>query len=271
MIGQRHTFSSVKGAELPIDQYIPQVSEEIDLNPRRRAIVIFPGGGYEFLSEREGEPIALMFAAAGFNAYVAYYRVAPERFPVPMQDAAAAVAYVRAHADEHHTDPDKIAIMGFSAGGHLAGSLGTGWQRGEYWRELGLTPEDVRPNAMALCYPVITGGEHAHRGSFVALTGSDDLEEHKLYSLENQVTSSCPPAFLWHTFEDDCVPVQNSLLMAQALRAHDVLTELHIFPHGGHGLSLCAEQTSGVKSPQLVMPYNAQWIDMAIHFMQTNM
>lgn len=271
MIGQRHMIPSSDGYEMAMDFYIPQVTPEIDEHPRRRAIVIFPGGGYEYLSTREAEPIALMFCAAGFNAFVAFNRFAPHRFPTPLKDAGAAVAYVRAHADELGTDPDKIAIMGFSAGGHLAGSLGTRWHMAEYWQDMGLTPSDVRPNAMALCYPVVTGGEHAHRGSFINLTGTSDIETHKRYSLDGWVTPDCPPTFLWHTFADESVPVQNSLLMAQALAENKVRTELHVFPLGGHGSSLCAAQTSGARNPHHVNDYNAQWINLAIHFLENHM
>jgi acetyl esterase/lipase len=268
MIGQRILIPSSNSAQIPLDLYIPEVTEEIDENIRRPAVVICPGGGYRFLSKREAEPVALRFAAAGFNAFVVWYRVAPNRYPLPLKDAAAAVAYVRAHAGEMHTDPDRIAILGFSAGGHLAGSLGTLWHRAELWREMNLTPKQVRPNAMVLCYPVISGGEWAHRGSFENLTGSQDTALHLEYSVENWVTENAPPAFIWHTFEDKSVPVQNSLLMAQALSSLNILTELHVFPFGAHGSSLCDEQTSGARNPHFVLPDNAVWMTMAQGFLK---
>ena len=271
MLGQRIHIASSAGAQIPLDLYVSEVSQEIDENIQRPSVVICPGGGYEFLSSREAEPVALSFVASGFNAFVVWYRVAPARYPLPQQDAAAAVAYVRAHAKELHCNPGQIAILGFSAGGHLAGSLGTLWQKAGLWQEMGLTPDDVRPNAMALCYPVVTGGEYAHRGSFLALTGTEDQEAHKRYSVDGWVTPDCPPAFLWHTFEDTCVPVQNSLLMARALADNGVLTELHIFPHGEHGASLCNEQTSGIKNPQLVLADNACWTKMAQRFLRQSM
>ena len=269
MTHQRIMIPSANGTEFPMDIYVPFVSKQVVPNPVRPAIVICPGGGYHFCSEREAEPIALRFLMHGFNTYVIWYREkeAEELFPKPQQDAAAAVAYVRAHAQEHHTDPDRIAILGFSAGGHLAGSLGVLWHKADLWQPLNLTPEQVKPNAMVLCYPVISGGKDAHRGSFENLSGSRDLADHEAYSLDKLVTENCPPAFLWHTFEDNAVPVQNSLLMAHALAEHKVLTELHIFPHGSHGASLCSELTGEAH----LIPEAQQWPELAARFLKDAM
>ena len=145
MLYQRVSVPSTDGFSLPLDVYCPEVYPEIDPDIQRPAVVICPGGAYRYLSPREAEPVALVFAAMGFNAFVAGYRVAPHCYPRPQQDAAAAVAWVRAHAGETHTHPDKIAIMGFSAGGHCAASLGVWWPRADLWAELGLTPEQVSP------------------------------------------------------------------------------------------------------------------------------
>ena len=269
MLGERITLHSPDGANIALDAYIPEVTEEIDPNVRRASVVICPGGGYHFKSAREAEPVALRFLAEGFNAFVVWYRVAPSRFPVPQQDLALAVAHVRQHAEEYHCNPHQIAVLGFSAGGHLAGSLGALWHKAELWAPL--TPNDVRPNAMVLCYPVITGGEYAHRGSFENLTGDMDASHHAAWSVDGWVTEHCPPTFLWHTFEDASVPVENAYLMAQALARHGVLTELHVFPHGGHGASLCNEQTSGVRNPQLVLKDNAAWPGWAARFLRQAM
>ena len=157
--------------------------------------------------------------------------------------------------------------MGFSAGGHCAASLGVWWPRADLWAELGLTPEQVKPNALVLSYPVITGGEKAHRSSFENLTGSHDLDVHLRYSLETQVTAQTPPAFLWHTWTDAAVPVENSLLFALALKSHGVQAEMHLFPFGEHGASLCNPQTSGTRSPHLNLPDCAQWPRMAADFL----
>lgn len=247
-----------------MDAYIPALTTAPGV--QRPSIVICPGGGYQHLSDREAEPIALVFAAMGFNAFVVWYRIAPHRHPAPVHDVAAAVAWVRAHADENLGDPNAIAVAGFSAGGHAAGSLGVRWHDAALMAEADLTPEAVRPNAMVLCYPVITGGEFAHRGSFVNLTGTEDVAAHAAHSLDALVTAQTPPTFLWHTFEDGAVPVENTLMMASALRQSRVLTEVHIFPHGGHGLALAAPLTS--TSPDQNIPECAQWPELAARFLR---
>lgn len=256
--------------ELPkcaMHAYIP---EQMDIvTEPRRSIVICPGGGYAFRSPREAEPIALVFAAMGFNCFVVEYHVAPAVHPAPLFDVAHAVAWVRAHAEEHHADPNAIAVMGFSAGGHAAGHIGVRWHEEDLMAGFGLTAEQAKVNAMVLCYPVISGGEFAHRGSFENLTGCKDLATHAQFSLENLVTDNAPPTFLWHTFEDGAVPVENTLMMASALRRSGVTTEVHIFPKGGHGLALCNPLTSG--SPDQNIPECAQWPEMAARFLKTVM
>ena len=158
--------------------------------------------------------------------------------------------------------------MGFSAGGHAAGSLGVSWHRGELWQEMGLMPEMVRPNAMVLCYPVITGGEYAHRGSFIALTGSQDISDHIAHSLDTQVTPHCPPTFLWHTFTDQTVPVENSLMMALALRKANVSTELRIYPAGRHGVSIANDQVCRGDDLTAIDPSIRTWCALATQFLK---
>ncbi|MBE5797308.1 MAG: alpha/beta hydrolase [Clostridiales bacterium] len=247
-----------------MDTYIPALTTAPGV--QRPSIVICPGGGYQHLSDREAEPVALVFAAMGFNAFVVWYRLAPNRHPAALHDVASAVAWVRGHAQEFSGDPDAIAVAGFSAGGHAAGSLGVRWHDAELMAQAGLTAAQAKPNAMVLCYPVITGGEFAHRGSFVNLTGSEDMAVHENYSLDTLVSAQTPPTFLWHTFEDGAVPVENTLLMASALRRAGVLTEAHIFPHGGHGLALAMPLTS--TSPEQNIPECAAWPEMAARFLR---
>ncbi len=230
------------------------------------AVVICPGGGYSHLSPREAEPVALRFAGMGFVAFVVHYHVAPSRFPAAVQDVGAALAHVRLHAAEYHVAPEAIAVMGFSAGAHAACSLGVMWHRADLFQPLGLDCTQVRPNAMVLCYPVISSGAFAHRGSFECLTGSTDPADHAAYSLETLVTRDTPPTFLWHTWEDAAVPVENSLLMGMALRQHAIPAEVHIYPHGPHGGALCDATTAS--SPAKCIPEAQEWPVKAARFLR---
>lgn len=223
---------------------------------KKPLVVVIPGGGYEFVSPREGEPIALKFNSMGFNAVVLNYVInAP--YPQSLIDASNAVVYVREHAEEWNVDADKIFVCGFSAGGHLAASISIMSGKEEaIMREDGMN----KVNGMILSYPVISSGEFAHRGSFNAI-GATEEELLTKTSLELQVDKNTPPAFIWHTFSDTCVPVENSLLMANALKKNDVPFELHIYPDGPHGLSLSNEITAN--NDDMNVPHVRNWIDMA--------
>lgn len=244
--------------------YVLDNYEEIDANRRRPAVLICPGGGYQHTSNREAEAIAVQMNAMGIQAFVLYYDVAPVvHFPVPQLEAAKAMLTIREHAREWHVDENRIMIMGFSAGAHLAGSIGAFYNREFLYQPLHTEPEYIKPAGMVLCYPVITSGEFAHRGSFVSLLGEREEELKDLVSLEKQVTPDTPPAFIWHTFEDGAVPVENSLLYAEALRRAGVPFELHIYPRGSHGLSLGTEETQSAGGRNSIIPEVQNWIEMA--------
>lgn len=224
----------------------------------RPAVIICPGGGYEFCSEREGAPVGRAFVKAGFEAFVLEYCCleAPlERRP--LHTLAAAVAFVRRKAAQLHVDADKIAVCGFSAGGHLAGTLATVWNRPDWFGE-GADLEIHRPNAAVLCYPVITAGDYAHSGSFEQLAGQERTAQ-QAFSLEELVNADTPPVFLWHTQDDAEVPVENSLLFEAALRRAGVPHELHLFPHGVHGLALADAETSDPLKGRLPDRHVARW------------
>lgn len=248
-------------ASATLTTYVIAHEKEMDKITRRPAVVICPGGAYRFCSTRESEPIARRFLAAGFQAFVLNYSVRELPFPAHLLQAAKAVATVREHAEEWDIDPHKIIIIGFSAGGHLAASLGTLWNRDYVKNTLGYFHGEHRPDGMILSYPVITSGTFAHRGSFENLLldrYSDALLED--VSLEKQVSADTVPAFLWHTVTDQAVPVENTLLMASALRQAHIPFEMHVFPEGAHGLSLSTPETGG--GPACC----AAWPDMAIRW-----
>lgn len=227
-------------------------------NQKRPCMLICPGGGYGMCSERESEPIALNLLSDGFNVFVLNYSVDPHRFPSQIREVAASVEMIYSNAEEWNCDTSKIAIMGFSAGGHLAAHYSTMFDCKEV-REV--FPESKCVNASVLCYPVISADfSKTHQGSFFNLLGhKPDKDEEKYFSCERNVKETTPPAFIWHTAEDGCVPVANSLIYAKALTDNKVPVELHIYPFGGHGLSTCDEQTCDNMNE--IIAYNNVWID----------
>lgn len=238
---------------------------------KRPLVIVCGGGGYWNISDREKEPIVMQFLTMGCNACLLEYSVAPNVFPTSLRELAAAVALARTNAGEWGIDPEKIITCGFSAGGHLVASLGVFWDKEFVYAPLNLSPEDIKPNGQILGYPVITGGEKAHPGSMKKLLAekAEDREMRELVSLEKQVSANTPKTFLWHTVPDDTVPVENSLLFAQALIKAGVSCELHLYPVGGHGLSLCQEETSGAQDCTLE-PYCASWVGLARAWMEFN-
>ncbi len=163
--------------------------------------------------------MAVQFLAMGYHVAVLRYSCAPAVFPTALLELAEAMKLIHAHAAEWGVKEDQIYVEGCSAGGHLAASLGVFWHESWISERAGVTNEILRPAGLILCYPVITSGEYAHRGSFEALLKGQKTEEMmEKVSLEKQVTEHMPPVFLWHTFTDDCVPVENSLLLIAAMR-----------------------------------------------------
>lgn len=225
--------------------YFLDSSIEMRPNEKRPVILMCPGGGYEMTSDREAEPMAMQFLAMGYHVAILRYSVSPVRYPVALQQVAESVLYLKNHAEEYHIDPEKIVVQGCSAGGHLAANYGIAWNSPFLTKLMGMEndPERLCVAGLLLCYPVITSGEKAHEESFRNLLGEQYEEKKEELSLENQVTPDTPPTFLWHTATDETVPVENSLYFFQACLQQGVSAELHIYPVGGHGLSLANEET----------------------------
>ncbi|HWD88126.1 MAG TPA: alpha/beta hydrolase [Mucilaginibacter sp.] len=223
------------------------------------AIIVFPGGGYSGLaSNHEGRAVAQEFNKVGVTAFVVKYRLPSDLIMVdksigPLQDAQRAIQLVREHAAEWGIDPHKVGIIGFSAGGHLASTLDT-----HYQKALIDNPKNIslRPDFAMLIYPVISFGPEAHVGSRENLIGKNPSQQLlDLYSNEKQITSDTPPTFLVHATDDDVVPVQNSILFYNGLIQNKVKAELHIFEEGGHGFGL-----ENPKSPEHWFDWAASWI-----------
>ena len=237
--------------------------ESVSTRRSRPAVLILPGGGYNHTSPREAEPVALRFAARGYVPFVLHYAVAPCRFPTALREAAMAMRFIRQQAEIFEVNPDMVAAIGFSAGGHLCGTLGTLWD----CRELAdIGPGTLlRPDALGLCYPVAVAWGNTHEGSFRDLCGGDEDLRQRL-SLEKLVRPDMPRVFLWHTRDDGTVPVRNSLILAQALDEAGVDFAMRIFRHGRHGLSTADEMVYPVNAVPGSSPGLTGWPEEMMGF-----
>jgi acetyl esterase/lipase len=256
---------SLPGSNLTV--FIQESSEKFKIK-ERPLIIICPGGGYSYTSDREAEPIAFSFLAKGYHAAILRYSCEGAHYPTALLELARSVLIIREHAGEWMVKDNAIVVQGSSAGGHLAASYSCMWKDELFKKELDLTDNEIlRPNGLMLSYPVITSGEHAHRGSFENLLGPRYDELVDKMSLEGAVNENVPRTFMWHTFTDQAVPVENSLLFATALRKQGINTELHIFPEGCHGLALANRLTEGPDGKEIA-PCCEVWIDMAATWME---
>ncbi len=249
------------------------VISENNVNGPRQAIIVFPGGGYVGLADHEGEKIALNYVAAGINAFVLKYSVKgtdPDmRYPMPQVDASNAIKYVKDNAERFNIDPEQVYVLGFSAGGHLASTMGTIWHRKEIYdaaepMEYGYN----KPAGMILCYPVITSNNaYGHIGSFNNLLGKEVTDEEMKYvSSELNVDDRTCPAFLWHTAADQGVSVKNSLMMADAMDNYKIPFELHVYPKGHHGIG----HPDGYGTSVYTDPHAATWMPLSIEWIREN-
>ncbi|MDR2626490.1 MAG: alpha/beta hydrolase [Dysgonamonadaceae bacterium] len=221
---------------------VPNVTVFLPENPTGEAIVICPGGGYTYLAvDHEGYDIAKRFNENGIAAFVLKYRlpnikISTKPHLAPIQDLQTAIDIVRCRAEEWKIDPNKVGVIGFSAGGHLASTGGTHFDRQYITSKSG----NLRPDFMILIYPVISSDLiFTHTGSIKNLLGNNFSDELlKEFSNEKQVTKDTPPAFLVHSADDAVVPVKNSIVFAEELAKNNILFEMHIFPKGGHGYGM---------------------------------
>lgn len=226
--------------------FVPSLVSYIHEDEKKRAcMIIVPGGGYRFVSRREGEIVARKFYDKGYNTFVLTYTtdvtLTEPLKEQPMKDLARAIRKIRQGAERYRIDPDKVILCGFSAGGHLCASVGVHYEDIQDDHRV-YKKFSCRPDAMILSYPVITSGMYAHKDSFKALYGEKATAKELDYmSLEKHVTENMPPCFVWHTVSDETVPVENSHLFARACKNQGVLYSFHLFSRGKHGLSLADE------------------------------
>lgn len=233
------------GKDVCLETYILGDVMDGARNRKTPLVLICPGGGYAMTSNREAEPIALQFNSMGYQAAVLRYSCAPAVYPTALCEVAQSVKLIREHAEDWNVDAEKIIVMGFSAGGHLAASYGVFWNESWLTEKMQCDKQLLKPNGLVLCYPVVSSKEEiAHQDSIKNLLGESYPEMKEQVSLEDKVGKHTPKTFLWHTFTDPVVPFWNSFRFAEALGKAGVPMEYHLYPQGGHGLSLANEQTA---------------------------
>lgn len=231
----------------------------------RPCVIVCPGGAYVFCGDRDSEPNALAYLGEGFQACVLRYTIRPDDATPPlhcepMRDVAASIRYVRLNAQRLGVDPRRIALVGVSAGAHAAACAEV------FWNDPARLPGNGdtlgRPDALVLCYPVVTGGEYAHRQSLANLTGQDTpCPENDAFSVERFVTADTRPMFLWQPVGDETVPSENAMLLAQALQAHSVPFELHLYAQGWHGIGLADGEVGSA------LAHVASWFPLSVQFL----
>lgn len=246
-----------------LDCYVQHTPASVSTRRLRPGVLILPGGGYEHVSAREGEPVALRFLGGGYCAFVLKYSVSPVRFPAALQEAAMAMGYIRRNADALGVDPNMVAAIGFSAGGHLCGMLGTMFDAPEV---AAIGPARLlRPDALGLCYPVALSWGPTHEGSFRCLCGEDLALRNRL-SLDKLVRPDMPPAYLWHTWDDDCVPCRNTLVLAQVMNEAGVTLGMRLHYRGIHGISTADAQVFRTDKVPQASPGVAGWPEEMMAF-----
>lgn len=258
-------FYLSENKSVTLDCYLYTPSEAMPALNTREAVIICPGGGYSYCSDREADPIAIGYSAAGYHTFILHYSVGEAAaYPNSLIDLCRAVKLVRDHAEEWGVIPDKIAVCGFSAGGHLAASLGVHWTEEEIHTLSDCTAEEIKPNALILCYPVLSTSYMENRNVLPRLVGNRDFDKtYKDLNLHTCVDENTPPSFITHTFRDKVVPVTDSIRFAAALDESKVPFELHIWPNGGHGMALGTKLTgAGIEDASF-----AQWFNLSVSWL----
>ncbi len=244
-----------EGFEIPILNYFPTKDKKGD-----GTVLIFAGGAYRLRSPHEGVGYAEYLNSIGLDAFVLEYRVKPTEFPYPLLDARRAIRFIRANAEKFGINPEKIAVMGSSAGGHLAAMVSTYKEKIDGEECDALDTVDFLPNAQILCYPVLD--MWGHPGSFINLLGQN-YSQHKKITPYYNADKDTPPLFLWHTSTDPAVDVNGSFRYATRLHELGIPMEMHIYPTGGHGLGLANDEKH-------VCPYVKSWADNLAAWLRFN-
>ena len=275
MIHETISLEKNKNSSATLTTYILQNYPKFSANRTRPLVLVIPGGGYSHYGEREQEAIAIKMNSLGFHAAILHYTLAPMRFPDALVDLANAVALIRENAEKWHIKSEKIILCGFSAGGHLAASLGAFWKSDFLKSYISHEAEKIKPNFLCLCYPVVTADEKfCHAGSIENVIGSISDDEAKkicsslkksgmreVVSIEKNISADFPPTFIWHTLADEAVPAKNTLLLANALYEAGIDCEYHLFNRGKHALALASQETANPDGTN-AEPECTVWVDL---------
>lgn len=248
--------------ECTVEAYLQTSYKYEDMDGRLLpSIIVVPGGCYSFVADREAFPVVKEYYAAGYNVFVLNYSTGTKAKDFrPLKELLSTIAHIRNNKELFHSN-SKVAVIGFSAGGHLACSSGTLFNEPEFLNSVHIEG-DIRPDALILGYPVITADEYAHVESIENVSGAKKgTDKYAWFSLDKHVDKMTPPVFIWTTADDEIVPVQNSLKLSLALSSNHIPHELHIFPHGPHGMSTCTKEVGSYD------PYNRHWVDMSIRWL----
>lgn len=255
------TFNPFEETEAFVTAYLHDPIPRPDHRTKYPVVVVCPGGGYGFCSPTESDPVMTEYFSAGYNVFVLNYSVGDMAKDFnPLKELSLTIMAVRENAEKWNCISDNIAVCGFSAGGHLAASVGTLWNNPKFLEQFDNKNGLNMPNAMILCYPVICEGKYSHQGSIEKVSGNDP-ELAKFFSLEKRVTKETCPCFIWHTVNDGAVPIQNSLFFINALQEQKIPYECHLFPDGRHGLTVCVNETSSKHT------HNRQWVNLSVNYL----
>lgn len=247
-----------------LEVMIPFIKDENN-HDISKGILILPGGAYTYTSKREGDPVALAFMMKGNCSFILHY-TCKTSYPTPMIEVACAIDYLRKNSLKYYLNKDQIIVCGFSAGGHLAASYGYLHKNKDFLKRVDFLAENITPNGLILCYPVITMGEHTHLETRENITGGN-IGLYDFLSVEKNVDKDYPPTFIWTTNPDYVVPYCNSIMLVEQLKKNNVPTEFMLFPFLDHAKSIGTDLVNDINDENKEQYANiATWVEKSVLF-----